>query len=129
MAQFDKQIAEQKLAEMIAQHQDVADGMTPDKIENWSDVSMDPNHRWLDGMIKHYGLPREDTIKAACCFSFQLGVEESMALYGKPDGDLPASFWGEPENYRAHCEAFCIALGALVPFVGKGLQVRTEYTL
>lgn len=125
MAQFDLEKALAVLVGMIAQHQDVSDKMTPEEVAGY----LAANYPWMQGMAKFYGLDADTVARAACCFSFQKGVEYNQSISAAVDAPIPDEFWKNPSDYKARGVAFCDALGALNPFVGKGdsLTVRPEY--
>ena len=125
MASFDQKFANAALDSMIAEHQDVARKMTAEQIEGWSQA----NWPWLDGLIGFYSLDRVTAIKAACCWMFQWGVRWNQAKGQPVDAPIPEEVWKDPSNYKQRCVAFCDAIGALHPFIGKedSLTVRPEY--
>jgi hypothetical protein len=127
MAQFNRKTAQDQMAQMIAQHQDVADAMTEGQVLNYLKV----NYPWLEGLAKYYQLDAATLSKAACCWSFQWGLDYNANLGLPLDAPIPNSVWSNPDNYKQRCTAFCDALGAMHPFVGRGdsLAVRPEYLI
>lgn len=127
MAQFNLDKANQVLQEIISQHQDVADQMTPEQVDGY----LAANYPWLEGLAKFYQLDVPTVSKAACCWSFQWGLDYNAGLGNPAPFDQPIlpDVWTNPSDYKARCIAFTDRLGALQPFVGKGdsLKVRPEY--
>lgn len=114
--QFDKQFAEQKLCEMIAQHPDVIADCGPAEIADYLEQA--PFARW---MVRYYGLVQDQFVKALISFDFEWGQRFLQLNRRAPtSNDWQASFFD-----RAN--AFADELRALKPYDNPKNALRSEY--
>ncbi len=122
MASFDPKVANEVLDEMIAQHQDVADGATPEVIQNWLDSQ---NPHWIEGFCKFNGLDQDKVVAANICFSFE--EDEQFKKLPPPNGGRPPTDQERAVMYFDRCNRFAERLGALQPFDKPNYRLRGDY--
>jgi hypothetical protein len=114
--QFDKQLAEQKLNEMIAQHPAALDGCGEPEIANYLETAP-----FAVAIAKYYGLDKTLVVMALICFDFEWG-ERFFDLYERK----PTNFdWSA--SYFDRANAFADEIRALKPYDNPAAQMRTEY--
>lgn len=116
MARFDLKTALEKLAEMIAQHDDVAMGCDAECM--FRRLASAP---WLAGLAGYNDLDLETVLKANVCFDFQWGIEAAR-LNGHPP---TAEDWNS--SYYDRANAFADRLGCFKPFDKPANRLRLEY--